>query len=129
MLVLGALPIPGPFDEIVLLAAAVPLLVFYRGPMSDAWRRAGEAAAPEPTRGSTAREPARLRRRLTFVVGLLAALAWSCLLFGIGLDDLTDGNTKPGVIFSLVVLGLLVVVSCRVLWRLVGPYATRLVRR
>jgi hypothetical protein len=37
---LGLLPIPGPFDEAVLLLVAVPLFVFYREPMSDAWRGA-----------------------------------------------------------------------------------------
>jgi hypothetical protein len=38
---LGLLPIPGPFDEILLLIAAVPLGLFYRRPLADAWRRAG----------------------------------------------------------------------------------------
>jgi hypothetical protein len=38
---LGLLPVPGPFDELVLLVAAVPLVLFYRGPLADAWRRAG----------------------------------------------------------------------------------------
>ena len=38
---LGLLPVPGPFDEIVLLIAAVPLVLFYRGPLADAWRRSG----------------------------------------------------------------------------------------
>ena len=37
---LGLLPIPGPFDEAVLLLVAVPLMLFYRGPMREAWRRA-----------------------------------------------------------------------------------------
>ena len=40
---LGLLPIPGPVDEIVLLLVAVPLFVFYRGPLRDAWREAGSA--------------------------------------------------------------------------------------
>lgn len=39
---LGLLPVPGPFDEIVLVIAAVPLALFYREPMKDAWRRSGE---------------------------------------------------------------------------------------
>jgi hypothetical protein len=39
---LGLLPIPGPFDEILLLLVAVPLFVFYRRPLADAWRQAGE---------------------------------------------------------------------------------------
>jgi hypothetical protein len=41
MVALGLLPVPGPFDEIVLLAAAVPLALFCRGPLGEAWRRAG----------------------------------------------------------------------------------------
>ena len=39
---LGLLPIPGPFDEILLLLVAVPLVLFYRRPLADAWRRAAE---------------------------------------------------------------------------------------
>jgi hypothetical protein len=38
----GLLPVPGPFDEIVLLVVAVPLGLFYREPLADAWRRGGE---------------------------------------------------------------------------------------
>jgi len=38
---LGLLPVPGPFDEAVLVAVAVPLALFYRAPLADAWRRAG----------------------------------------------------------------------------------------
>jgi hypothetical protein len=37
---LALLPIPGPFDEAVLLLVAPPLFAFYREPMRDAWRRA-----------------------------------------------------------------------------------------
>jgi hypothetical protein len=40
---LGLLPVPGPFDEIVLLIAAVPLGLFYREPLRDAWQRSREA--------------------------------------------------------------------------------------
>jgi hypothetical protein len=36
------LPVPGPFDEAVLLIAAVPLAVLYRAPLADAWKRAGD---------------------------------------------------------------------------------------
>ena len=36
----GLLPIPGPLDELVLLIVAVPLALFYRGPLADAWARA-----------------------------------------------------------------------------------------
>jgi hypothetical protein len=41
---LALLPIPGPFDEAVLLLVAVLLFVFYREHMRDAWRK----ALPEP---------------------------------------------------------------------------------
>jgi hypothetical protein len=37
---LGLLPIPGPFDEAVLLLVAPILLIFYPGPMREAWKRA-----------------------------------------------------------------------------------------
>lgn len=37
---LGLLPIPGPFDELVLLLVAVPLALFYRRPLAEAWKRA-----------------------------------------------------------------------------------------
>lgn len=46
--------------------------------------------------------------RLTAALALVAALAWSCLLFGIGLDDLTNRHTQPGVIFSVVVLPIFI---------------------
>jgi len=36
---LALLPIPGPFDEAVLLVVAVPLLLFYRAPLREAWAR------------------------------------------------------------------------------------------
>ena len=42
---LGLLPVPGPFDEIVLLIVAVPVGLFYRRPLAEAWRRAGD---PQP---------------------------------------------------------------------------------
>jgi hypothetical protein len=42
---LGVAPIPGPFDEILLLLVAVPLFLFYRRPLVDAWRQAGEPSA------------------------------------------------------------------------------------
>ena len=38
---LALLPIPGPFDEAVLLLVAVPLFAFYRGPLREAWQLAG----------------------------------------------------------------------------------------
>ena len=34
---LGLAPIPGPFDELVLLIVAVPLALLYRDPLKDAW--------------------------------------------------------------------------------------------
>jgi len=42
---LGLLPIPGPVDEVILLVAAVPLALFYRHRLADAWR---QAATPPP---------------------------------------------------------------------------------
>jgi hypothetical protein len=36
----GLLPIPGPVDEAILLIVAVPLALFYRGPLREAWRAA-----------------------------------------------------------------------------------------
>jgi hypothetical protein len=48
---LAFLPIPGPFDEAVLLLVAVPLFVFYRRPLRDAWRLA-EAARQAGDDGS-----------------------------------------------------------------------------
>ena len=40
LVALGLLPVPGPFDEAVLLLAAAVLFVFYRGPLRAAWRDA-----------------------------------------------------------------------------------------
>ena len=36
---IGLLPIPGPFDEALLLLIAPILAVFYREPMREAWRQ------------------------------------------------------------------------------------------
>jgi hypothetical protein len=36
----GAAPVPGPFDEAVLLVVAALLFAFYRDVLRDAWRRA-----------------------------------------------------------------------------------------
>jgi hypothetical protein len=41
---LGLLPVPGPFDEIVLLLVGGLLWVFYRERLSAAWRQAGSAS-------------------------------------------------------------------------------------
>jgi hypothetical protein len=40
---LGLLPIPGPFDEAVLLVVALILFVFYRDELRRAWKEAGAA--------------------------------------------------------------------------------------
>jgi hypothetical protein len=36
----GLLPIPGPFDEAILIIVAIPLALFYRGPLREAWHDA-----------------------------------------------------------------------------------------
>jgi hypothetical protein len=41
LVIVGALPIPGPVDEAVLLLAAGVLYAFYREPMREAWQLAG----------------------------------------------------------------------------------------
>jgi hypothetical protein len=41
---LGLAPIPGPLDEVLLLIVAIPLVLFYREPLLDAWRRAAEVS-------------------------------------------------------------------------------------
>jgi hypothetical protein len=40
--VLGLLPIPGPFDEAILLVLAPILFMFHRQPMQEAWRDAND---------------------------------------------------------------------------------------
>jgi hypothetical protein len=42
LVALGLLPIPGPFDETLLLLVAVPLALFYRRPITEAWARSGD---------------------------------------------------------------------------------------
>jgi hypothetical protein len=37
---LGLAPVPGPIDEVVLLIVAVPLGLFYRRPLVEAWHQA-----------------------------------------------------------------------------------------
>jgi hypothetical protein len=44
----GLLPIPGPLDEAVLLIVAIPLALFYRAPLTDAWRLAAEPRFANP---------------------------------------------------------------------------------
>jgi hypothetical protein len=38
LVLLGLSPIPGPFDEAVLLLVSPILMIFYRAPLRDAWR-------------------------------------------------------------------------------------------
>ena len=45
---IGLLPIPGPFDEALLLVLAPILFGFYREPMRDAWAGAGEKRIQAP---------------------------------------------------------------------------------
>lgn len=40
----GLLPVPGPFDELVLLGVGGILWLFYRDQLTDAWRKAGAPA-------------------------------------------------------------------------------------
>lgn len=47
---IALLPIPGPFDEAVLLILAPILLAFHRTPMKEAWR-AAERPEPPATAG------------------------------------------------------------------------------
>ena len=37
---IGLLPIPGPFDEAILILIAPVFVAFYREPMRDAWQQA-----------------------------------------------------------------------------------------
>jgi hypothetical protein len=36
---LGLMPVPGPFDEVVLLVVGAVLWIFYRDQLREAWRR------------------------------------------------------------------------------------------
>lgn len=45
----GLLPVPGPFDEAVLLLGAAILFVFYRESMRDAWQQAVTVAPAKPS--------------------------------------------------------------------------------
>jgi hypothetical protein len=42
---LGLLPVPGPFDEAVLLAVGGILCLFYRNRLTDAWKRAAPVSS------------------------------------------------------------------------------------
>ena len=53
---LSLLPIPGPFDEALLILVALPLALFYGRPLAEAWARAGlSAPAAQRTRASSRR--------------------------------------------------------------------------
>jgi hypothetical protein len=43
----GLMPIPGPFDEAVLLIAGVVLFAFYRRALREAWQRPVNSANPQ----------------------------------------------------------------------------------
>jgi hypothetical protein len=45
---LGLLPVPGPFDEAVLLIVAVILFAFYRQELQQAWRDASADRSDSP---------------------------------------------------------------------------------
>jgi hypothetical protein len=47
---IGLLPIPGPFDEAVLVLIAPIFAAFYRAPMREAWAMAGANSPPPPQR-------------------------------------------------------------------------------
>jgi hypothetical protein len=71
----------------------------------------------------------RLRTRATVALGLLAALVWCLLLFGIGLDDLADDRTKAGVLISLVLLVVVIPALVYGIWRVVRPVVVRRLAR
>jgi hypothetical protein len=52
---LALLPIPGPFDEAVLLLVAPPLFLFYREPLREAWDRAQRPETPSSSSNSAFR--------------------------------------------------------------------------
>jgi hypothetical protein len=62
-------------------------------------------------------------------IALFAGLVWCLLLFGIGLDDLTDSHTKPGVIFSIVLLVILIPAFFYGIWRALTPIVRRFARQ
>jgi hypothetical protein len=50
---IGLLPIPGPFDEAVLVLVAPVFFVLYRGHMREAWIQSAQGSGPRPTRNVT----------------------------------------------------------------------------
>lgn len=68
-------------------------------------------------------------RGLVWALTLVAGLAWTALLFGIGLDDLADGDHKPGVVLSIILLALAItgmLEAARRLLRSIRPFLGRL---
>ena len=59
---LGLLPVPGPFDEIVLLAVAGVLWLGYRDQLSEAWQKAAAVVAAGPAHGGGLEPRARCER-------------------------------------------------------------------
>jgi len=57
-------------------------------------------------------------RKLTIAIALLATLVWCLLLFGVGLDDLLNGRSTPGVIFAIGLLAVLIAGLVFAVWRL-----------
>jgi hypothetical protein len=48
---LGLMPVPGPFDEIVLLLVGAVLWLFYREQLREAWNRSADASPADGTPG------------------------------------------------------------------------------
>lgn len=69
------------------------------------------------------------RRYLVWALAVVAALAWTGLLMGIGIDDLSDGDHKPGVVLSIVLLALAIAAlleAARRLLQSMRPFLGRL---
>jgi hypothetical protein len=49
LVLLGLAPIPGPFDELLLLLVSPVLAVFYRAPLRDAWEQTAHVDAGSRT--------------------------------------------------------------------------------
>jgi membrane protein DedA with SNARE-associated domain len=64
-------------------------------------------------------------RRITLAIALLGTLAWCLLLFGIGLDDLQNGRTEPGIVFAVAVLAVLIAGLAYAVWRAATPLRRR----
>ena len=48
---LGLMPVPGPFDEIVLLLVGAVLWLFYRDQLREAWKRSRPVSPADGPRG------------------------------------------------------------------------------